>query len=323
MAGDVILFEPPSYLQEYKEKMASNSDLTTGVSDSFPVLSFKGKVWRVKYQGEERIIKDKDGEPTSHLIAVVVKGSPQVSKIYYEGAFVEGSDEPPACYSIDGVKPDPGSAKPQAPACAGCKHNVFGSKITEQGNKTKACADNRRVAVVPYPDIENKNFGGPLLLRVPPASLQNLRNYAQMLENGGANYNMLVTRIGFDAEAAYPKLTFRVMTYPSGDKQGQHIWLNPDELDKVIAMQRGDTIDRMLAHAPIVPEDPAATPEVVEPEAGPGPAPEPEPKPEPKVEVAEAPEPEPKKEKPSAKDANSAEVKPVEDSLNDLIGNLL
>lgn len=333
MAGDVILFEPPAHLQKYKTEV-DNSDLTSGVQASFAVLSFKGKVWRVKYQGEEKIIKNRDGDPASSLIAVIVKASPQVSKIYYPGAYTEGDQDAPSCFSIDGVRPDPGAAEPQSNTCAGCPKNIWGSKITEQGNKTKACSDSRRIAVVPYPDLRNEAFGGPLLLRIPPASLQEIYRYGKYLQDMGVNYNMLVTKITFDAEAAYPRLMFSVMEHP---ESGQPIWMDEAQMETIKELRDGDVIDRMLAEAPITDDAMTVAQAAQQPaEAGPGsaeaspapveekapPAPAEEAAADPVVEVP----PETKKEtkpKPSPKEANAEEGAPTTEALDSLIGNLL
>ena len=46
------------------------------------------------------------------------------------------------------------------------------------------------------------------LLRVPPTSLKNLKDYAQLLERHGWEPAGCVTRLSFDYNEAYPKLMF-------------------------------------------------------------------------------------------------------------------
>jgi hypothetical protein len=53
----------------------------------------------------------------------------------------------------------------------------------------------------------------PYLLRVPPASIRALGEYAAALEKRGIYYHEAVTKISFEAEAATPKLTFRALGY--------------------------------------------------------------------------------------------------------------
>jgi len=83
---------------------------------------------------------------------------------------------------------------------------VWGARISDQGKKTKACADGKRLAVT-TPDQLNE----PYLLRVPPASLAGLTEYAQFLAKRGVKYNMVVTKISFDADAATPKLMYKAV----------------------------------------------------------------------------------------------------------------
>ena len=52
-----------------------------------------------------------------------------------------------------------------------------------------------------------------MLLRVPPASLKPLREAVKELGARKVPYNVVVTRVGFDPQAASPKLTFRPAGY--------------------------------------------------------------------------------------------------------------
>lgn len=338
MAGDVVPFQvPEGLLAKYVDLFGPpKGDLSQGVQESFGVVSFKGKVWRVKFRGEERIVKNADGDPAASLVAVLVKGSPMLSKIYYPGAYNEGDSDAPDCFSVDGVRPDPSASKPQSPTCANCPHNVWGSKVTEQGNKTKACSDNRRVAIVPYPDLRNELFGGPLLLRIPPASLADLKTYEQNLMQMGLPYQAVITKISFDHNLAYPKLTFQALK-----------GLNEEEARIIVELMKGAVVDRMLAEAPIVdepshavaPASPAAAPVQPAPAAAaPAPAPAapaaPAAAPAAPAAVAEPVVAAPVAEvvttvaaaetpKPSTKEQNAVEPNNVDAALNSLIGQLI
>jgi hypothetical protein len=212
-----------------------NTALSDGIAASFPVLSFRGKVWRVRYQGEALPIL-LEGEPVPAILCVIVLANPQLSKLYFEGAYEEGSSDAPTCFSLDGVTPDPSSETRQAMNCAVCPHNVWGSKITPQGTRTKSCSDSRRLAVVPYPDLENERYGGPMLLRVPPASFRELVRYSKRLDEIGGQYSAVVTRIGFDIEAAFPKLVMKEVRA-----------LTSAEYGRVVAMRDMETVGRMLS----------------------------------------------------------------------------
>ena len=130
--------------------------------------------------------------------------------------------------------------------------------------------------MVPSGSIPNERYKGSMLLRVPPATLKALKGYGeQVLKDHGKPYMCFATRIGFDLESSYPKLTFRAMRELSLDEQYQ-----------VAALYEDDATERVLGvplAAPAEIETPAKT-------AAPAPAPEPEPEPAPAP--AAAPEPE-------------------------------
>jgi hypothetical protein len=305
----------------------SNKDLTEGVQPSFAVVTFRGKVWRVRYKGEDKVIKAANGDPVSSIVGVIVKSSPAISKLYYAKAYTEGDDVPPDCYSMDGIKPEASATNRQSVTCAACPHNVWGSRISEAGNKGKACADNRRVALVPYPDLKNDMFGGPMLLRVPPTSLQELGRFGDALRQSQLPYQAVVVKISFDYEVAYPKLIFSAVRP-----------LTREEMQVVSEYMQGDQVVRMLMEPVQGDETHADAEKAAEPRpADPVPADAPKPKPAPAspveapvpepvegITLAAEPEPEPVKEKkqsPAKAAAAPAEV--VSQELGNLITNLL
>lgn len=187
----------------------ANTDLFSGAGMMFPVLSYKGKVWHIVEGDERTLVAHPDsGDPLSSIEVVLLKANPAKSKVFYASGYIEGSADKPDCFSNDGVAPDPQAKTPQAANCEGCPQNVWGSRIADNGNKTKACADSKRVAVAPAGDIENA-----MLLRVPPASLKELQNYGSDLSKRGIPYNEVVTRVGFDHTVAHPQLTFKFVRF--------------------------------------------------------------------------------------------------------------
>lgn len=221
MANNVVPMsgKVPARLAKRLGGLEANDDLSSGVTGGFGVMSIRGSKWRIKAGGEETPIVDKDGDPISSIRVLIIKGSPNISKNFYLKKFTEGSNEAPDCYSMDGVTPDPSSPHLQAKTCAACPKNVFGSRISESGKKAKACGDSRRLAVVPEGDFANEQFGGPMLLRVPATSLGDLANYGKATKAKGYPYNTIITRVGFDMETAYPKLTFKAVRPLSGDEE--------------------------------------------------------------------------------------------------------
>lgn len=209
--------------------LGDNDDLSSGVTGGFSVISIRGSKWRVKSGGDEVLITDADGEMLPSLRVLMLKANKDISKNYYEGGYQEGSSDAPDCFSMDGKKPDPSVENPVAPACASCPKNVFGSKISENGSKGKACADMRRVVILPEGDFKNERFGGPMLLRVPAASLSELAAFGKAMSAKGFPYNTIITRISFDPETAYPRLKFNAVRPITEDEAGEVAALLQDE----------------------------------------------------------------------------------------------
>lgn len=187
-----------------RAKGRSNTALTSHVGNGgFPVLSIKGKVFTLVKQDERKVItRELDGEqvPAAALEIVIIAANPNLSKVWYKGGYEDGANSKPDCFSNNGISPDDSVETPQAKKCATCPKNVWGSG---QNGKGKACGDSRRIAIA-APDQINE----PMLLRVPAASLKPLAEYGKKLDNRGASFDAVVTKIKFDMEEATPKLVF-------------------------------------------------------------------------------------------------------------------
>jgi hypothetical protein len=189
--------------------VAKEDDLSAGVNTGFGIVGYKGKVWSIRKGGTDTPLMRPDGDgPRNSIEVVVLKASQHVSKIWYKDGYVEGSTASPDCYSTNGVTPDAGSKNRQHTNCAECPMNQWGSRITPAGKQGKQCSDSKRIAVAPLGDIKNEAFGGPMLLRVPAASLKDLASYGTKIQALGYPYYAVGTRIAFDAAEAYPKFVF-------------------------------------------------------------------------------------------------------------------
>lgn len=183
----------------------NEDELGAGVQGGYAVVGYKGRLWSIKKGGATEPLLRENHDPMASIEVVIVRAATVISKIYYTGGYVEGSIAPPDCFSNNGVTPDAGVVRPQSQTCAVCPHNRFGSRITEAGKPGKACSDSKRLAVVPLEDMGNEVYGGPMLLRVPAASLQELPQYSAKLKQVGHTSFSVGTRIKFDLEVAYPK----------------------------------------------------------------------------------------------------------------------
>lgn len=222
-------------------------DLGAGIGGNYAILSIRGKTFRVKHQGNETPITDEKGDAVGSLEAVIIKANPYLTKQYYENGYTEGDSAAPVCFSIDGKVPAAAVENPQHTSCAMCPQNRFGSRITPAGAKVKACQDNKKLAIAPLSDLENKAVGGPMLFRVPASALKDLLAFNNLMSARGYPYNSVAVRIGFDLDTSYPKPTFRAIRP-----------LTSEEAQVVMAHYESDAVERLLGdfseiHAPDAP----------------------------------------------------------------------
>lgn len=285
----------------------------TGIG-GFPTVSIKGKVF-TRVQGDERevILRPNTDEPAGSIEVVIVKQNPNRSKVFYTGGYTEGSDAKPTCFSNDGITPDPQSAEKQANKCAVCKNNEWGSRITENGGKGKACADSQRIAIAPIGMLND-----PMLLRVPAASLKTLDTYGDSLAKRGVPYQVVVTKIGFDYTVAHPSLTFKAMGFVD-DASAKEIF----ETSQLSVVNQIVGIEQLFGDAAIPHSEDAAKGSDSE-EFAPEPKAEAkaEPKPEPKAKKVVEPKPEPKVEEPQEDAPEEKTAAPVIEVASGLAGEI-
>jgi len=233
-----------------------NTEAAGGIkTGGFPRISIKGGKFHIVDEGKTQTIfappPSPPGLPQMQLETVIVAANAAIVKTYYPGDYKEGDDSEPACSSDNGVTPDAHIASPQAPACATCPQNQWGSKISKSsGKEVKACSDSKRLAVLPIQDLTYKVLG----LGITPSALTDWGRYVKALTERNIPVNAVVTNLTFDHTAAYPKLKFafgRVLT--------------AEEYAKVQARSRGDDVKDIVnpsprqATAPAQPAAPAPT----------------------------------------------------------------
>lgn len=307
MSNDMTIFSEASDIAiapEFADIVAAGApeDLGGGIGGSYGILSIRGGKFRVKYQGTEVPLLNEKDEPVGSVEAVILKANPYLTKQYYENAYSEGDNAAPVCFSVDGKVPSEAVENPVHTRCDLCPMNRFGSKITPQGTKVKACQDNKKLAIVPLLDLENKLFGGPMLFRVPASALKDLLAFSNKMSANGYPYFSVAVRIGLDIETSYPKPTFKAMRP-----------LSSEEAQVVMDMRESDQTERLLADFNDIKAGDAAPPEqVFEQDAQPAPAAKAAPPPPPPV-ARPAPKPAPvaAKPAPAAPKAPAAAPKPV------------
>lgn len=183
---------------------AVSAGIHTGGGSSFKRISIRGGRFRVRDGSNETIL------PDSVLRAVIVGASPNVTKSFYKGAYnpkAVGEEKKPDCFSNDGIRPSNNSADIQSQLCATCPQNAWGSKITDAGTKMKACADQKRLAVISADDTSDDPE--VYLFQVTPAALKQFGQYGEALASKGYSPEICVTEIYFDPKEAYPKAQFK------------------------------------------------------------------------------------------------------------------
>lgn len=215
----------------------AGGDLTTGVVEGFPTISYRGKVWRIRKGGEETNYVDDKGDAVQSLEFVLAKANASLAKVFYSAAFEEGSTGKPDCWSADGTVPDANVLTPVCKTCVACPNNVWGSRVSDSGKKGKLCADRRRLAVVGATDLTTRGADcEKFLLHIPAGSLKSLAEYEKkVLTPKGILYYAVVTRVGFDNTQAHPLLTFKAVRF-----------LNEAEAHAILAVRDSDEVARIL-----------------------------------------------------------------------------
>ena len=292
MANDMVAITASKLPAHLQGKVKTNNVFASAVSaGGFPVVSIKGKVFHITRGDEKTLLtKGEDGDPASFIETVIVAVNPNKSKVFYDSGYEEGMAAKPTCYSNDGTAPAADAEHPQAKKCAACPHSQWGSRITDNGGKGKACSDSMRLAIAP-PDQLND----PMLLRVPAASLKTLGQYGQQLGKRGVEPHHVVTKIGFDYTVAHPALTFKAVRFVEADELQEVEAVLVDE-DETITQITGvaNPITRDVEYVASEPAPKAAN-KIEAPKPKIVPDPEPTPEPEPVVAAEPEPKPEPAK----------------------------
>ena len=217
MANDLAL--PATGMDDAFKAFAAQQggvdSLSEGITGSYGVLGYRGKVWSLRYKGEKyNFVRQDDGTPAAAIDVIILRSAKQKSKSFYD-SFDEHQSEGkrPICASLDGILPDEDVVQKQSETCALCPQNQW--RTNDKGKKVKACSDYKRLAVLVAPSLTVPFFGEallePVFLRVPAASLEPLANYGDDLARQGFAYYAVLTRVMFEPDTAHPKFMFKTM----------------------------------------------------------------------------------------------------------------
>ncbi len=204
----------PAYLADALGELGSN------IADrmNVPSLSYEGKTWTIVKDGNKTKLqaKNSDGDmvPVPVMRVVLLGYNPDRGRAFYEGAYNPAASAAPKCWSADGKAPDPSVKEKQAALCANCPQSVKGSRV-QDGEERIACSSHRMIAIAPAFDLS----ADPLRLKIAVTSDYDkdivehgwyaFRQYTDWLKSRGVSHTgLVVTKIKFDPNTAYPKLLF-------------------------------------------------------------------------------------------------------------------
>lgn len=195
----------PAHLRNL-ELDATTKALMGSTGNAGKRISIRGNVFRMVVSGKE--IAQNDDRAMN---IVVVRSAEKISRSFYAGAYAEGQNAAPTCWSSDGTAPDKTVKNAQSTNCQNCQQNIKGSGQGE----SRACRFNQRIAVA----LENDLSGDVYQLTLPGQSIfgagengkMPLQQYAKFLGGHNIPVTAVVTEMRFDTSSATPKLTFRAV----------------------------------------------------------------------------------------------------------------
>lgn len=180
--------------------------MTDGISTGgggFKRISKRGSRFRIRDGKDEHVL------PDPKLRAIIVGASPNITKSFYKGSYNPKAEEQkgPDCYSNDGVRPEQDSPDAQAQQCATCPQNAWGSKVSDNGNKMKACSDQKKLALISADDDSDDPEVYQYI--VTPTELKAFQAYGNQLASKGFPAELVITELSFDTDQSFPKIEFK------------------------------------------------------------------------------------------------------------------
>lgn len=221
----IINFDPnqmPAHIKAQQEAGTSNIVTRTQVN----TLTFPGKVFTSTINGSKRPlmrVNQESGEEEliQTLDVIILAYNENRGRAYYGGrTYDPNAENAPVCWSNDGVTSSPNGSERQSEKCNVCPQAIKGSRQTDQGKPTVACAVHRNLAIVPK--SRDLRSAPVLRLKIPQTSdfdglnkeaqaklMFAFSNYLSFLKSKGVAFTYsLTTKIRFDNTKTYPKLWF-------------------------------------------------------------------------------------------------------------------
>ena len=178
----------PAYLQNALKSSLAEAP-AAGIGSMLPP--------HISIRGNRFTLIDANGgkQDAGQVIDVcIVDRSPHMCKMFFAEEWRPGSEEPPMCFSMNGIGPSREALEPQAPTCALCSNNVRGnatSKLTGKG--IKPCRDELKFAVFVLGLPKEMLFQFTLT----PGSFKHWKTYADQFVGQPVDVSLVVTRLTF------------------------------------------------------------------------------------------------------------------------------
>ena len=206
--SELTLFKTglPAYLKNLQEDDTTSS--LAGGEAGQRKISIKGGVFR-EMLGNKEVRTSEDRA----IGVIIVKAAPNVYRTFFEGAYVEGQNASPTCWSSNNQTPDaavPAEQK-QANKCMDCPQNIKGSASQGEG---RACRFHQRIAVL----IEGETAKREVYQVICPATSVfgdgekgklPLQAYGRHLKAHNTPVAGVITEMRFDTASPTPKLIFK------------------------------------------------------------------------------------------------------------------
>ena len=149
------------------------------------------------------------------LDMVVVDSAKLPAKRFYKNKWTPDSNEPPTCWSSNGITPDTSATEKQSPTCAACPQNARGSAVSAiSGVAIKACRDEKWLAIL-LPQYPTMLFQ----LVVTPGSFKNWQAYTKNFGgSSGVDVSDVITRVTFQPQVN-GVLQFEILGYAQNNPQ--------------------------------------------------------------------------------------------------------
>lgn len=147
------------------------------------------------------------------LDIVIADSSEQPQKRYYDQKWTPQSNDPPLCFSTNGITPSREAVQQQSRTCAECKWNERGSAISAiSGAAIKACRDEKWLAVL-LPAYPTMMFQ----LVITPGSFKNWQAFTKNF-GSGVDITDVITRVTFQPQVN-GVLVFEILGYAQNNTQ--------------------------------------------------------------------------------------------------------